>query len=340
MKYSSKPIEQNRQSIGVLLVNLGTPDAPDAPSVRRYLKQFLGDPRVVETPRWLWWIILNLVILQIRPSRSAKAYQQVWTDDGSPILQISKKQAAGLQAILGSSADSDINVELAMRYGNPSIYDALLRLQDKGISRLLVLPLYPQYCAATTASIFDEVSNCLQRQRWIPEIRFINQYYQRDDYIAALAASISESREKNGRGDKLVFSYHGIPKSYVEKGDPYYDQCLDTTSRVQAALGLDDNDIITVFQSRVGREEWLKPYCDETLKQLPGKGIKNIDIISPAFSADCLETLEELEEENRDYFMEAGGERYHYIPALNDRDDHLQMLASLVQKHVSGWTGD
>ncbi|MCB1754036.1 MAG: ferrochelatase, partial [Gammaproteobacteria bacterium] len=321
MHYSSTPMPQAQQTIGILVVNLGTPDAPDTPSVRRYLKEFLSDPRVIETPRWLWWPILNLVILRIRPARSAEGYKAVWTEQGSPILAISRQQTALLQEQMNDIDGAEVFVELAMRYGQPSVKAGLDRLQQQGVSKLLVLPMYPQYCAATTASVFDAVSDQLQRRRWIPETRFINQYYQRPDYISALAASVRESWEKHGKGEKLVLSYHGIPKAYIDKGDPYLSQCEHTTALLQEALQLTDDEVLTVFQSRVGRQEWLKPYCDETLKALPASGVKSIDIISPAFSADCLETLEELEVENRAYFMQAGGERYQYIPALNARND-------------------
>ena len=276
--------------------------------------------------------------MRIRPARSAKAYRQVWTKEGSPILTISRQQAEKLRNRLNDYRGAKFIVELAMRYGNPAIGRGISNLQEQGVSKLLLLPLYPQYCASTTASIFDAVSSELQRRRWIPETRFINHYFDRADYIKALAASIQESWSRHGRGDKLIFSYHGIPKSYVDKGDPYFSHCRETTRLVQNALNLADEEILMVFQSRVGREEWLKPYCDETLKSLPAQGVKSIDIISPAFAADCLETLEELEEENREYFMQAGGERYQYIPALNARDDHIDALSQLVQKHIEGWT--
>ena len=285
----------------------------------------------------MWWLILNGVILRIRPSRSAKAYQQVWQEDGSPILSISKQQVEKIQARFSNGSGKKIICELAMRYGNPSIKHAIDRLQDQQISKLLVLPMYPQYCAATTASVFDAVSKTLQQRRWIPETRFINHYYNRPDYINALAQSVRDSWEQHGRGQKLVLSYHGIPQSYVDAGDPYYEHCRHTTELLCQALDIPQEQAIMVFQSRVGREVWLKPYCDETLKSLPSQGITDIDIISPAFSADCLETLEELEEENRDYFLEAGGKRYQYIPALNDRDDHIDCLQQLLQQHLRGW---
>lgn len=337
MLYKQSPAPLVGQKTAILMVNLGTPDAPDTASVRRYLKEFLWDPRVVEKPRWLWWLILNLVILRVRPKRSANAYQQVWTDEGSPIMTISKAQKTCLQQYLDENSEIAIHVELAMRYGNPSIKSALDRLQESGFGKILILPMYPQYCASTTASIFDEVSSQLQTTRWLPELRFISHYYHRSDFIQALGNSIRQSWEKNGRGEKLVLSYHGIPKSYVDKGDPYEQHCMDTTRLLQAELGLNEEELMTVFQSRVGAEEWLRPYCDETLKQLPRQGVRKIDIISPAFAADCLETLEELEEENKEYFLGAGGESYTYIPALNTRTDHITSLGSLVLEHIEGW---
>lgn len=339
MRYTDTPVNQYADRIGILLVNLGTPDAPETGPVRRYLREFLGDPRVVEKPRWLWWLILNGPILTFRPKRSAAAYRSVWTEEGSPLLCISQQQTARLRERLSESPDgAELVVKLAMRYGNPSVDSVISELQDDGISKLLVVPMYPQYCASTTASVFDAVTDSLQRRRWIPETRFINHYYDRRDYIDALAASVRESWEEHGRGDKLVLSYHGIPKNYVDKGDPYGRQCKETSERLREALGLSADEIVTVFQSRVGFEEWLKPYCDETLKTLPSQGVKSIDIISPAFSADCLETIEEINEENREYFMEAGGERYQYIPALNDRDDHMAMFERLIRQHLRGWS--
>ncbi len=338
MKYTKTQVQQLDHKIGVLMINLGTPDSPDPDSVRRYLREFLADPRVVEKPRWLWWLILNLIVLRIRPSKSAKAYRKIWTEAGSPILVISRRQTDQLQRLMNQVQGSEILVQLAMRYGTPSIGDAITRLQEQAISKLLILPMYPQYCASTTASIFDEVSRQLQRRRWIPEVRFINHYYDFPCYIQTLAASVRQSWEQYGRGEKLILSFHGIPQSYVEKGDPYLSHCEKTTALLAETLDLSEKDIAMVFQSRVGREEWLKPYCDEYLSALPSKRIKSIDIISPAFSADCLETLEELDIENRENFLNAGGERYQYIPALNDRQDHMECLAKLALKHLDGWS--
>ena len=224
-----------------------------------------------------------------------------------------------------------------MRYGNPSIKEALLKLQKQQVRRLLVLPMYPQYCAATTGSTFDEVTNVLQKWRWIPEMRFINQYFEEKNYIEALSNSIKSFWKKTSKPQKIIFSYHGIPKRYLTNGDPYHCFCLKTTRLVKEHMGLSDDEIMTTFQSRFGREEWLKPYTSETLKELPKQGIKNIHIISPGFSSDCLETLEELEEENKEYFMESGGENYHYIPCLNDHDDHIDVFVNLIKKHTQGW---
>ena len=326
----------SKEKIGVLITNLGTPDAPNKEELKVYLNQFLSDPRVIELPKILWQILLKLVILQIRPSKSAEAYKQIWTDKGSPLLDIANRQLNKIQTSF-SSKNENIVFEVGMRYGNPSIPDALSKLQKKQIRRLLVLPMYPQYCAATTGSTFDEVTNVLQKWRWIPEMRFINQYFEEKNYIEALSNSIKLFWKKNKKPQKIIFSYHGIPKRYLTNGDPYHCFCLKTTRLVKEHLGLLDDEIMTTFQSRFGKEEWLKPYTSETLKELPKQGIKNIHIISPGFSSDCLETLEELEEENKEYFMESGGENYHYIPCLNDHDDHIDLFVNLIKKHIQGW---
>ena len=326
----------SKEKIGVLITNLGTPDAPNKKELKVYLNQFLSDPRVIELPKILWQIILKLVILQIRPSKSAEAYKQIWTDKGSPLLDIANRQLNKIQSSF-SSKNENIVFEVGMRYGNPSIPDALLKLQKKQVRRLLVLPMYPQYCAATTGSTFDEVTNVLQKWRWIPEMRFINQYFEEKNYIEALSNSIKSFWKKTSKPQKIIFSYHGIPKRYLTNGDPYHCFCLKTTRLVKEYMGLSDDEIMTTFQSRFGREEWLKPYTSETLKELPKQGIKNIHIISPGFSSDCLETLEELEEENKEYFLESGGENYHYIPCLNDHDDHIDVFVNLIKKHTQGW---
>jgi ferrochelatase len=326
----------SKDKTGVLITNLGTPDAPNAKSLKIYLNQFLSDPRVIEIPKIIWQIILKLIILQIRPRKSAANYKKIWTDKGSPLLDISQRQLEGVKQII---SEKNLNVEFAlgMRYGNPSIEKALNDLKKKQVRRLLVLPLYPQYCAATTASTFDEVTNTLQKWRWIPELRFINQYFEEEKYIETLASSIEDFWGKNGKPQKIIFSYHGIPKRYLTNGDPYHCFCLKTTRLVKEKMKLSDDQIMTTFQSRFGREEWLQPYTSETLKELPGKGIKDIHIISPGFSADCLETLEELEEENREYFIDSGGEKYKYIPCLNDNKEHLDFISHLIIKNTHGW---
>ena len=326
----------SKEKIGVLITNLGTPDAPERRELKVYLNQFLSDPRVIELPKFLWQALLKLVILQIRPSKSAKSYKKIWTNNGSPLLDISKRQLVKIKSAF-SNSNKNMVFELGMRYGNPSIQDALNKFQKKQVRRLLVLPMYPQYCAATTGSTFDEVTNVLQKWRWIPEMRFINQYFEEKNYIEALSNSIKSFWKKYPKPQKIIFSYHGIPKRYLTNGDPYHCFCLKTTRLVKEHMRLSDNEIMTTFQSRFGREEWLKPYTSETLKELPKQGIKNIHIISPGFSSDCLETLEELEEENKEYFMESGGESYKYIPCLNDNEDHIDVFINLIRKHTQGW---
>lgn len=313
--------------IGVLLVNLGTPDAPTTSALRRYLAEFLADPRVIEVPRVIWMFILHGIILRVRPKKSAALYKSVWTSEGSPLLAISKQQQLAIQQQLGD----DYSVKLGMRYGNPSIASALRELQQEAVRKIIVLPLYPQYAGPTTGSSFDAVAMELKTWRWVPELHFINNYCDEPLYIEALANSVREHIEKNGVPQKIIFSYHGMPKRYLTAGDPYFCLCQKTTRLVQEKLGLDKNLCLTSFQSRFGREEWLKPYTDETLENLPKDGIKNIAILSPAFSADCLETLEELAVENRHAFIAAGGEKYAYIPALNERADHIHALVELLK---------
>lgn len=326
-----------KQSTGILLVNLGTPEAPTPSAVRRFLKQFLSDPRVIEYPRWLWWLILNVIILRIRPSRSAAAYRKIWTDSGSPLMIFSKDIAAGVQAKLDIRLPGSTNVELAMSYGDPSIDDAINRLLARGARRLLVLPLYPQYSGTTTASVIDAVARKLKRLRWVPETRFINQYHDEHGYVDALAASIREFWHENGRGTRLIFSFHGVPRSTLLQGDPYHCQCQKTARLVAAALELGEDEWLLSFQSRVGREEWLRPYTDETIKRLGKRGLDRLDVVCPGFSTDCLETLEEIAMQNAELFQDSGGKTLHYIPALNARDDHLDFLGSLIEKHLGGW---
>jgi ferrochelatase len=325
------------ERIGILVVNLGTPEAADATSVRRFLKQFLSDPRVVEYPRWLWWLILNGIILRIRPSRSAEAYRKIWTEQGSPLMIYSKEIAAGVQAQLDARRPGATRVELAMSYGDPSIDDAIDRLLASGARRLLVLPLYPQYSGTTTASVVDAVARKMNKLRWIPETRFINQYHDEAGYIDALVSSIREFWEQNGRGSKLMFSCHGVPRSTLLRGDPYHCQCRKSARLVAEALELDDDEWILSFQSRVGREEWLRPYTDETVERLGKEGVDRLDVVCPGFSTDCLETLEEIAMQNAEIFEEAGGKSLRYIPALNSRSDHISFLSDLAETHLGGW---
>ena len=326
-----------KESTGILLVNLGTPEAPTASAVRRFLKQFLSDPRVIEYPRWLWWLILNGIILRFRPSRSAAAYRKIWTDEGSPLMIFSKALAAGVQQQLDVRSPGLTRVELAMSYGDPSIDDAIDRLLAQGARRLLVLPLYPQYSGTTTASVFDAVTRKLNRLRWVPETRFINQYADERGYIDSLATSIRDFWRENKRGTKLLFSFHGVPRTTLLQGDPYHCQCQKTARLVAGALELGDDEWILAFQSRVGREEWLRPYTDETIIELAKQGLDRLDVVCPGFSTDCLETLEEIAMQNAELFQESGGETLHYIPALNARDDHLEFLSDLIEKHLGGW---
>ena len=325
---------------GVLVVNLGTPDAPTFSAVRRFLKQFLSDPRVVEYPRLLWWLILNLIILVIRPSRSAAAYRKVWTDQGSPLLLHSRAIQNKLRDRLNSISVTPIHVELAMTYGEPSISNAIDQLLTKGARRILTLPLYPQYSGTTTAAVFDVLARKLGRLRWIPETRFINDYHDAPGYIDALAASIRESWAANGRGDKLLMSFHGVPESTLMNGDPYHCQCQKTARVLANRLELRDDEWVIAFQSRVGREKWLAPYTDKTVKDLGAQGLSRIDVVCPGFSTDCLETLEEIAMQNAAFFQEAGGGSLHYIPSLNARDDHVRFLGDLVLQHTAGWTSN
>ncbi len=325
------------ESLGVLVVNLGTPDAPTTSAVRRYLREFLWDPRVVEYPRVLWWLILNLVILVIRPSRSAHAYQQIWTDDGSPLLSHSRAIAAALQEKLSSLLQGNVRVALAMTYGNPSIRAGLDELHAAGAQRIVVLPLYPQYSATTTASVFDRVFTALSRRRWVPELRLINHYHDAPGYIRAAAASIREHWQSHDRGEHLLFSFHGLPEANLEKGDPYHCHCLKSARLIAEDLGLEEGSWSVAFQSRVGREEWLKPYTEEVIAEFAGKGMRRLDVVCPGFSVDCLETLEEIAIRYAEVFTEAGGDTLSYVPALNARSDHVAFLASLLNEQVQGW---
>lgn len=318
---------------GILLSNLGTPDAPTAAAVRRYLREFLSDRRVVNLPPLLWWPILNGVILTVRPRKSAHAYSRIWGEDGSPLLAISKRQLEALKARF--SGRDDLVFALGMRYGNPSIRSAMEALRDAGAGRVIVLPLYPQYSSATTASTFDAVANAVRRWISVPGVTFLDCYYDQPWYARAIAASLREAWQQAPPAERLLFSFHGMPRATRDAGDPYYDQCEQTAHAVARELALPAERWAMTFQSRFGAQEWLQPYTDKTLEAWGADGVESVDVVCPGFSADCLETLEEIEMLNRDAFLEAGGKRYRYIPALNDRDDHIEGLAGMIE-HLSG----
>lgn len=314
----------------VILVNLGSPVAPEPLAIRRFLAQFLSDPRVVEIPRLLWLPLLRGIILPLRSKRVAKLYRDIWTADGSPLTAMTLKQVSLLQSALNHSSIEDMVVEMAMTYGSPSIADVVAGLRAKGIERLLLLPLYPQYSATTTGAVYDQLAHLVRQTRYVPDVKVVRHYCHRPDYIAALAASVRDYRQQHGSAEILLFSFHGIPKACVEKGDPYYEHCVFTATRVAEALGLAESQWRLCFQSRFGKAEWLQPYTDEVLAALPAAGIASVDVICPAFASDCLETLEEIEVGSRDCFISAGGKSFGRIPCLNDRSDHIEMLRAIA----------
>lgn len=333
MKYLGND-KKPAQLSGVLLINLGTPDAPEPRALRRYLKQFLSDPRIVEMSRAVWWLILNGIILNIRPRLSAAAYRKVWTDRGSPLLFHSTDLTAGIETALNDHNSGKTLVRLGMSYGSPAIDDVIESMLSQGVGDLIVLPLYPQYSGTTSGSTFDAVAANFSRRRRIPKLTFINNYYDHPAYITSLADSIREHWATHQRADKLIFSFHGEPKRYVDQGDPYQHECEETSRLLAQELQLETGEYMTAYQSRFGREEWLRPYLDQILKTFPGQGVKTVQIICPGFAVDCLETLEEIAMENREYFMQAGGERYEYISCLNASDRHVQALASVIRAHL------
>lgn len=326
--------------VAVVLVNLGTPEAATTPALRKYLAEFLSDPRVVEIPRVLWMLILHGIILRLRPKKSAHAYQQVWTDEGSPLMAISKAQTKAIREHLSARYGDKVMVDLAMRYGQPSLANTVDSLLEQGARKVLVLPLYPQYSGPTTATVFDALAADFTKRRWLPHLRFVANYHNYQPYIDALAESVEAYWKEHGKPEKLVLSYHGVPKLFLSKGDPYHCHCHVTTRLLVQKLGLTEQDYITTFQSRFGKAEWLKPYTDETLKSLGAEGVKHVQVICPGFAADCLETLEEIEVENREYFIESGGERFEYIPALNARESHIDALLALIEREAGNWLTD
>ena len=319
---------ENEQKKGVLIAYLGTPDSPDVLSVRRYLKEFLSDPRIIEVPKIIWWFVLNIFILNFRSFNSARLYKSIWTDGGSPLLVNCIKIKEKVQ----KSLPSNYQVALGMRYGNPSIKSALNELKEANCRDIEVITLFPHYSATTVGSIFDAVSTEIKSWRWVPSVKFLNSYHDNPLFIEILSERIKKSFESQGKPDKLVFSYHSIPKKYFDSGDPYHCLCQKTSRLIAEKLSLDEKDYITAFQSRFGPSEWLKPYTSETMKSLPKEGIKSVQVVSPGFGVDNLETLQEIDIENKEYFEDAGGENFHYIPCLNDDDDHVEFLISLIGK--------
>ncbi|ABO24095.1 ferrochelatase [Shewanella loihica] len=323
--------------LGVLLVNLGTPDTPTPKDVKQFLKQFLSDPRVVDLNPWIWKPILNGIILNTRPKAVAKLYESIWWPEGSPLMVISERQREALSAILKARHGSDIPVELGMSYGNPSLSSGIDKLVAQGVERLVVLPLYPQYSCSTVAPVFDAIASDYKGRRNYPETRFSKEYFEHPAYIAALAGSVRRHWQDKGQGDCLLMSFHGVPLRYVTEGDPYQRQCQRTAELLAAALGLTESQWRLCFQSKFGKEEWLTPATDALLESLPGKGVKRVDILCPAFAVDCLETLEEISIGGKESFIEAGGEDYHFIPCLNEDEAHMQLLADLVDQQAAGW---
>ena len=319
---------ENEQKKGVLIAYLGTPDSPDVLSVRRYLKEFLSDPRIIEVPKIIWWFILNIFILNFRSFNSARLYKSIWTDGGSPLLVNCLKIKEKVQ----KSLPSNYQVALGMRYGNPSIKNALNELKEANCRDIEVITLFPHYSATTVGSIFDAVSTEIKSWRWVPSVKFLNSYHDNPLLIEILSKRIQKSFDSQGKPDKLVFSYHSIPKKYFDSGDPYHCLCQKTSRLIAEKLSLDEKDYITAFQSRFGPSEWLKPYTSETMKSLPKESIKSVQVVSPGFGVDNLETLQEIDIENKEYFEDAGGENFHYIPCLNDDDDHVEFLISLIGK--------
>lgn len=322
----------------VLLVNLGTPDEPTAPALRRYLAQFLGDPRVVEIPRLAWLPILHGLILPTRPAKSAAKYKTIWTKEGSPLAVWTERQAVMLRGWLGEAGLRGVKVAHAMRYGQPAIAGALETLQKQGVDRVLVLPLYPQYSSTTTASVVDHIYQWLKQQRHMPELRFVNSYHDHPAYIKALAKTVRNHwTREGGPADKLVMSFHGIPARNVKLGDPYADECRTTARLLATELGLKPEQYQLTFQSRFGKAKWLEPYTEPTLIAMAQQGIRRVDVMCPGFTSDCLETLEEINQEAREAFIHAGGREFRYIPCLNDNHAWLTALSSIAQDHLGGW---
>jgi ferrochelatase len=339
MPYLKEPAFQHgtQSKIGVLLVNLGTPDAPTPRALRTYLREFLSDARVVEIPRAIWWLILNGIILNVRPAKSAQKYAKIWTTEGSPLRTFTALQAKLLRGYLGELHGSQLVVEYGMRYGNPPIAAALAELKRQHCDRILLLPLYPQYAASSTASACDALFDAMKKLRNLPALRVVRQYHDHPSYVAALANSVRNYWTKNERGQVLVMSFHGVPRFALDKGDPYHCQCQKTARLLAEALGLTEQQYVVSFQSRFGRAKWLEPFTQPTVVKLGKQRVGRVDIVCPGFVADCLETLEEINMEVRAAFFAAGGQELHYIPCLNDRQDWIQALATIATENLQGW---
>lgn len=323
--------------IGILLSNLGTPEAPTPEALRVYLKEFLSDRRVIEVPRIIWWFILNFWILYTRPKRSAELYAKIWTAKGSPLLIHTRELACKFAGEFARLCPGNFHVTVGMRYGKPSLEEALEELQKKNCRRILVLPLYPQYSAATTATTFDEVTRVLKSWRFLPELRMVNQYCDETEYIAALAKSLEDFWRGGDLPERLLFSFHGLPKKNFRQGDPYFYLCHTTARLVAEKLGLTDDFWQIAFQSRFGEEEWLKPYADQALRDLGKSGVKSVAVVSPGFAVDCLETLEEIAIEYKNVFLNAGGQQFRYVPALNASEEHAAALAQICLRQIRDW---
>ena len=328
----------NPERIGILLVNSGTPQAAQAGAVRAFLARFLADPRVVELPRALWLPLLYGVILPWRPRRVARKYRLIWTASGSPLRDLSERLRAELAGSLAQRMLAPLSVELGMLYSAPEVRGALARLRDCGAQRILVLPLFPQYCAATTGAVYDQVSTELRRWRALPELRFIADYHEHPGYIEALRASVTQHWEAQGKTQHLLMSFHGIPERYFHQGDPYFCKCQKTARLLADELLLRDTEWSVSFQSRFGPSGWLKPYTSTVLAEMPARGVREVTVVCPGFAVDCLETLEEIDIENRDGFLRAGGQKFQYVPALNARAEHARCLSDLIARHCQGWT--
>ncbi|WP_147695840.1 ferrochelatase [Vogesella mureinivorans] len=322
---------------GILLINLGTPTAPTAKALRPYLKQFLSDSRVIEIPKAIWWFILNGIILNVRPAKSAAKYATIWTPDGSPLLVHTQKQATLLKGLLGEQGMRNLVVDYAMRYGQPSVEQTMIKMREAGVERLLVIPLYPQYAGSSSATALDDVFRTLQKMRNMPEVRTVRHFHDHPAYIQALADSVREHWRLNGRAEKLVMSFHGVPRFTLDKGDPYHCECLKTGRLLAEELGLSKAEYVVSFQSRFGKAEWIKPYTTEVLSQLARDGVSKIDIMCPGFVGDCLETLEEIAMEGKEDFLTHGGKEYRYIACLNERPAWITALAEIAAANLGGW---